>query len=46
MRARSAWSSAARELVNGRGPCLPPSEQWDRDFLDRSSAAGSPISTP
>ena len=27
--------SAARELVNGRGPCLPPSEQWDRDFLDR-----------
>jgi 2,3-dihydroxyphenylpropionate 1,2-dioxygenase len=24
---------AARELVNGGGPCLPPSEQWDRDFL-------------
>jgi 2,3-dihydroxyphenylpropionate 1,2-dioxygenase len=25
---------AARELVKGGGPCLPPSEQWDRDFLD------------
>ena len=25
--------SAARELVLGSGPCLPPSEQWDRDFL-------------
>ncbi|MGD9925681.1 MAG: 3-carboxyethylcatechol 2,3-dioxygenase, partial [Pseudorhodoplanes sp.] len=24
---------AARELVRGKGPCLPPSEQWDRDFL-------------
>lgn len=24
---------AAKELVNGGGPCLPPSEQWDRDFL-------------
>ena len=24
---------AARELVNGGGPCLAPSEQWDRDFL-------------
>jgi 2,3-dihydroxyphenylpropionate 1,2-dioxygenase len=24
---------AARDLVVGRGPCLPPSEQWDRDFL-------------
>ena len=24
---------AARELVAGGGPCLPPSEQWDRDFL-------------
>jgi 2,3-dihydroxyphenylpropionate 1,2-dioxygenase len=24
---------AARDLVNGGGPCLPPSEQWDRDFL-------------
>jgi 2,3-dihydroxyphenylpropionate 1,2-dioxygenase len=24
---------AARDLVNGRGPCLPPSEQWDHDFL-------------
>jgi 2,3-dihydroxyphenylpropionate 1,2-dioxygenase len=24
---------AARELVEGGGPCLPPSEQWDRDFL-------------
>jgi len=24
---------AARELVAGKGPCLPPSEQWDRDFL-------------
>ena len=24
---------AARDLVNGKGPCLPPSEQWDRDFL-------------
>lgn len=26
--------TAARELVSGAGPCLPPSEQWDRDFLD------------
>jgi 2,3-dihydroxyphenylpropionate 1,2-dioxygenase len=25
---------AARDLVIGQGPCLPPSEQWDRDFLD------------
>jgi 2,3-dihydroxyphenylpropionate 1,2-dioxygenase len=24
---------AARDLVLGKGPCLPPSEQWDRDFL-------------
>jgi 2,3-dihydroxyphenylpropionate 1,2-dioxygenase len=24
---------AARDLVVGQGPCLPPSEQWDRDFL-------------
>jgi 2,3-dihydroxyphenylpropionate 1,2-dioxygenase len=24
---------AARDLVEGKGPCLPPSEQWDRDFL-------------
>jgi 2,3-dihydroxyphenylpropionate 1,2-dioxygenase len=26
---------AARDLVNGGGPCLPPSERWDRDFLQR-----------
>jgi 2,3-dihydroxyphenylpropionate 1,2-dioxygenase len=26
--------SAARELVAGKGPCLPPSEKWDRDFLE------------
>jgi len=25
---------AARDLVIGKGPCLPPSEQWDRDFLE------------
>jgi len=25
---------AARDLVVGKGPCLPPSEQWDREFLD------------
>jgi 2,3-dihydroxyphenylpropionate 1,2-dioxygenase len=24
---------AARDLVAGKGPCLPPSEGWDRDFL-------------
>ena len=24
---------AARDLVIGKGPCLAPSEQWDRDFL-------------
>lgn len=24
---------AARDLVIGKGPCLPPSEQWDRDFM-------------
>jgi 2,3-dihydroxyphenylpropionate 1,2-dioxygenase len=24
---------AARDLVVGKGPCLPPSEQWDREFL-------------
>jgi len=24
---------AARDLVAGKGPCLPPSEQWDREFL-------------
>jgi 2,3-dihydroxyphenylpropionate 1,2-dioxygenase len=27
--------AAARDLVVGKGPCLPPDEQWDRDFLDR-----------
>jgi 2,3-dihydroxyphenylpropionate 1,2-dioxygenase len=26
--------AAARDLVKGGGPCLPPSEQWDRDFLE------------
>jgi 2,3-dihydroxyphenylpropionate 1,2-dioxygenase len=26
---------AARDLVEGRGPCLPPSERWDRDFLEK-----------
>jgi 2,3-dihydroxyphenylpropionate 1,2-dioxygenase len=26
---------AARDLVAGKGPCLPPDEQWDRDFLTR-----------
>jgi 2,3-dihydroxyphenylpropionate 1,2-dioxygenase len=26
---------AARDLVAGKGPCLPPSESWDRDFLDK-----------
>ena len=26
---------AAKDLVNGGGPCLPPDEQWDRDFLTR-----------
>src|SRR5262245_12178847 len=26
---------AARDLVVGKGPCLPPSESWDRDFLQR-----------
>jgi 2,3-dihydroxyphenylpropionate 1,2-dioxygenase len=25
---------AAKDLVVGKGPCLPPSEQWDRDFLN------------
>jgi 2,3-dihydroxyphenylpropionate 1,2-dioxygenase len=25
---------AARELVVGQGPCLPPSEQWDHEFLN------------
>jgi 2,3-dihydroxyphenylpropionate 1,2-dioxygenase len=25
---------AAQDLVVGKGPCLPPSEQWDRAFLD------------
>jgi 2,3-dihydroxyphenylpropionate 1,2-dioxygenase len=24
---------ATERLVVGKGPCLPPSEQWDRDFL-------------
>lgn len=24
---------AARDLVNHRGPCLPPSEEWDRGFM-------------
>jgi len=24
---------AARDLVVGKGPCLPPSEEWDRNFL-------------
>jgi len=27
--------AAARDLVVGKGPCLPPSEQWDRDFLGK-----------
>lgn len=22
-------------MVVGKGPCLPPSEQWDRDFLEK-----------
>jgi 2,3-dihydroxyphenylpropionate 1,2-dioxygenase len=26
---------AARDLVVGKGPCLPPSERWDRDFLEK-----------
>ena len=26
---------AARDLVVGKGPCLPPDEQWDHTFLDR-----------
>ena len=26
---------AARDLVVGKGPCLPPDEQWDHDFLKR-----------
>ncbi len=25
---------AARDLVVGKGPCLPPSEQWDHEFLN------------
>jgi 2,3-dihydroxyphenylpropionate 1,2-dioxygenase len=24
---------AARDLTVGKGPCLPPDEQWDHDFL-------------
>jgi 2,3-dihydroxyphenylpropionate 1,2-dioxygenase len=31
--------AVARELVNGTGPCLPPSEQWDRDFLNSFTGA-------
>jgi 2,3-dihydroxyphenylpropionate 1,2-dioxygenase len=27
--------AAARAMVSGGGPCLPPSEAWDRAFLDR-----------
>lgn len=27
--------AAARAMVAGGGPCLPPSEQWDKAFLDR-----------
>jgi 2,3-dihydroxyphenylpropionate 1,2-dioxygenase len=27
--------AAARAMVEGGGPCLPPSEAWDRAFLDR-----------
>jgi 2,3-dihydroxyphenylpropionate 1,2-dioxygenase len=27
--------AAARALVAGGGPCLPPDEQWDREFLQR-----------
>jgi 2,3-dihydroxyphenylpropionate 1,2-dioxygenase len=30
---------AARDLVVGKGPCMPPSEQWDRDFLESFVAA-------
>jgi len=26
---------AARDLLVGKGPCLPPDEQWDHDFLKR-----------
>jgi 2,3-dihydroxyphenylpropionate 1,2-dioxygenase len=34
--ARENWVvKAARELLEGRGPCLPPSERWDRDFLEK-----------
>ncbi len=25
---------AARDLVAGKGPCMPPNETWDRKFLD------------
>ena len=25
---------AARDLVVGKGPCLPPNEQWDHNFLN------------
>ena len=27
--------AAAQAMVKGGGPCLPPSEEWDRAFLDR-----------
>jgi 2,3-dihydroxyphenylpropionate 1,2-dioxygenase len=30
---QSGVIALARELVVGKGPLLPPSEQWDRDFL-------------
>ena len=30
---------AARDLVIGQGPCLPPSEQWDRNFLQNFTGA-------
>ena len=31
---------AARDLVVGKGPCLPPDEQWDHNFL-KSFVAGN-----
>jgi len=27
--------AAAKAMVEGGGPCLPPSEKWDKAFLDR-----------
>ena len=38
-RAREPRDQGGARSRRRQGPCLPPSEQWDRDFLETSSAS-------